>query len=98
MNPEVTITITISVNEEGQIDTAVQAGGAEETILENAGLDGGRESDVIDLPPPPSADALESLAAADLPPVPEIEEALEQATFAGLAIPELPPVPEIPPD
>jgi hypothetical protein len=96
MNPEVTITIKISVNEEGEIDTAVEADGGEDMAMESAAPAAGRETAEIDLPPPPDPRAVESLATADLPPVPEIEEPLEQAHIASLAAPELPPVPEIP--
>ena len=98
MNPEITITIKISVNEEGRIETAVEAGGSEELILESTAQDAAGETADIDLPPPPEVDmeAVESMAMADLPPVPEIEPELESAAMASRTIPDLPPVPEIP--
>jgi hypothetical protein len=98
MNPEITITIKISVNEEGGVETAVEAGGSEEMILESTSQGAAGETAVIDLPPPPEleAEAVESMAMADLPPVPEIEPELERAALADQTIPDLPPVPELP--
>ena len=95
MNPEVTVTLTITAVDDKILVTAVQTAGGEDQVLEVASVAKGRDTAVLDLPPPPQAAAFESLASMDLPPVPEIDAATEQA-LESLAMPDLPPVPDAP--
>lgn len=96
MNPEVTVTLKISLRDERIVVTAVQTTAGEEQVLEIASADGPRDKAVKDLPPPPQLETFESVGSTELPPVPEVDLALEQAAFESQGVPDLPPVPEAP--
>lgn len=96
MNPEVTVTLKISLRDERIVVTAVQTTAGEEKVLEIASADDTGQMAGKDLPPPPQLETFESVSSTELPPVPEVDLTLEQAAFESQGIPDLPPVPEAP--